>query len=165
MNTNELILILEDLTKSYRQLLELVRSEKKILIDANILQMNECQFQKEIILQKINQSDLKRQSFAREICHELKINADEPRLLDIAKHLEGQVSDKLRSQHAALELIIKRLSEINFQNAQIAQLALKNVNGALNNLKETYMGRKTYQNKGQIQNGSDRSGHLVSREA
>jgi hypothetical protein len=35
----------------------------------------------------------------------------------------------------------------------------------LDSLKDTFMGQKTYQNKGKYQQGADRSGHLVSKEA
>jgi hypothetical protein len=54
MNTERLILNLEELTKHYRLLLELVRKEKQVLIDANTEQINEVNFQKEILITKIN---------------------------------------------------------------------------------------------------------------
>jgi FlgN protein len=165
MRTNELIQHLEDMTKNYRLLLELVRSEKQILIDAVPEKIDQCLNQKESLLSFISEQDVVRQTLARQISHELGLNADEPRLLEIAKHLKNPESDKLRSQHAALELIIKRLMLINAENAHVAQLALKNVTMALDNLKETFMGQKTYQKKGHMQNGTDRSGNLVSREA
>lgn len=165
MKTNELIQNLEDMTKNYRLLLELIRSEKQILIDAIPEKIDECLGKKEKLLTSISEQDAIRQNLARQISHELGLNADEPRLLEIAKHLKNSEADKLRSQHAALELIIKRLMMINSENAQVAQMALKNVTMALDNLKETLMGQKTYQKKGHFQSGHDRSGNLVSREA
>lgn len=165
MDVNGMILLLEDMTKNYRFLLELVRKEKQVLIDARTDEMNASQLQKEILLQKISEQDLNRQIMAREISRKLGLNSDEPRLLEIAKHIDSIQGNKLRSQHAALELILKRLSEINKENASIAEMALKNVTFALDNLKETFMGQKTYQKKGRIQNGNDRSGHLISKEA
>ena len=43
--------------------------------------------------------------------------------------------------------------------------ALKNIDTAMNGFKDTLMGQKTYQNKGKYQQGPDKSGHLVSKEA
>jgi hypothetical protein len=165
MNTDRLILNLEDLTKHYRLLLELVRKEKQILIEAKADQIDEINFQKEILISKINELNHFRIDHVLELASALNIPAGEARLLNLSRHIGGAQGDKLRSQHAALELIIKRLSEINKENAFYAESALKNVASALDSLKETFMGQKTYQNKGKYQQTGEKSGHLVSKEA
>lgn len=165
MNTERLISNLEELTKQYRQLLDLVRKEKQILIDANTDLINESNFQKEVLLSKISDLDALRINHADELARLLNLSQDNARLLTIAKYVSGPAGDKLRSQHAALEMILKRLAELNRENATYADSALKNVGNALNSLKETLMGQKTYQNKGKYQQNGDKSGHLVSKEA
>jgi FlgN protein len=165
MTTDRLILNLEELTKNYRQLLDLVRKEKQLLIDANTDAINESNLQKEILLIKIQELDAFRIAYASELADQLNIPKAEARLLNIAIHLGGAHGDKLRSQHAALEMILKRLSEINKENAFFAETALQTVGKALDSLKETLTGQKTYQNKGKYQQGADKSGHLVSKEA
>jgi flagellar biosynthesis/type III secretory pathway chaperone len=149
MDTQELIQILEVMTKNYRQLLELVRKEKEILIKAQPEAIQECQNQKEILIKEISELDTKRLEVVQRIARDLNLANDEIRLLEIAKRIPVVLGDKLRSQHAALDLLLKRLSEINKQNEAVAEMALANVNFALNNIKETLMGQKTYQNKGQ----------------
>ena len=44
-------------------------------------------------------------------------------------------------------------------------MALRNVNGALDSLKETIIGKKTYQNKGKYQTPAEQAGHLIRKEA
>lgn len=163
MNTERLISNLEDLTKQYRLLLDLVRKEKQILIDANIEAINECNFQKEILINKIQELDALRATHAIELAQQLNLSQEEARLLNIARSLGGAHGDKLRSQHAALEIILKRLAEINKENAAYADTALRSVNGALDNIKETLIGPQNYK-KDKYQK-SAKPNHLVSKEA
>lgn len=166
MTTERLISNLEDLTKNYRQLLDLVRKEKQLLIDANTDLINECNLQKEILLNKIQELDVLRLNYANKVAENLNIPLADARLLNIANHIGGAHGDKLRSQHSALEMILKRLAELNKENAIYAEAALQSVGKALDSLKDTLMGgQKTYQNKGKYQQGADKSGHLVSKEA
>lgn len=165
MNTERLIANLEELTKQYRLLLDLVRKEKQILIDAQIDLINDCNFQKEVLINKIQELDALRSNHAGELAQQLNIPNEEARLLNIARHVGGIQGDKLRSQHAALEIILKRLAELNKENADYAESALRNVGGALDNIKDSITGQKTYQNKGKYQQGGDTSGHFVSKEA
>lgn len=163
--SQKLISNLEDMIKQYRLLLDLVRKEKDILIAANIDEINDLNTQKETIILKIKALDTYRISCVEEIAQILTLPSESLRLLEISQRLGGINGDKLRTQHAALELIIKRLTEINKINAECANQALKNINGAMDNLKETITGKTTYQNKGKYQKSSDQAGHLVSKEA
>lgn len=163
MNTEKLISNLEDLTKQYRLLLDLVRKEKQILIDADTDLINESNFQKEILLNKIYELDALRIQSALEVAQKLNISSDEARLLNLARQIGGAHGDKLRSQHAALEMILKRLAEINKENAIYADSALRNVTGALNSIKESLIGPQNYK-KDKYQKSAKPS-HLVSKEA
>jgi flagellar biosynthesis/type III secretory pathway chaperone len=165
MMTEKLISNLEELTKNYRQLLDLVRKEKQLLIDAKTDFINDSNLQKEILLNKIQELDALRINYASEVAEKLNISKSDVRLLNIANHLGGSYGDKLRSQHAALEMLLKRVSEINKDNATYAEAAVQTVGKALESIRETLMGQKTYQNKGKYQQGADKSGHLVSKEA
>lgn len=156
---------LEELTKQYRLLLDCVRKEKEFLIQANIEKLNENNFTKEQILAKIKNLDTHRITCATEFAQALGANHVEPRLLDMAQKAGGAEGDKLRSIHSSLELLTKRLVEINRENETYAQSALSTVNSAMDNIKDSLMGQKTYQKKGNYQPGYDKSGHLVSREA
>lgn len=160
-----LISNLENLTKQYRLLLDLVRKEKQVLIDAQVDSINELNAQKEDLIFKINELDTVRNRYVFDLAHMLQIKSEEARLLVLAQKIGGPEGDRLRVQHATLDLVINRLRVINSENAFYAESALKNINFALDNLKETLMGKKTYQKKGKYQQGADASGHLVSKEA
>lgn len=164
-NFEKLISNLEEMTKQYRLLLDCVRKEKELLIQSDIEKLNESNALKEQILSKIKNIENLRISCASELALNVGANHEEPRLLEIAQKMGGAEGDRLRSIHSTLELLIKRLVDINQDNATYAESALHVVNSAMDNIKESFMGQKTYQKKGNYQQGYDKSGHLVSKEA
>lgn len=162
---DKLLSNLEDITKQYRLLLDCVRKEKEYLIQNNIEKLQENNELKEQLILKIASLDNLRVGFASELAKFVGANVNEPRLLELAQRMGGAEGDRLRTIHSALELLTKRLVEINRENATYANSALNTVASAMSNIKETIMGKSTYQKKGTYQPSSDKSGHLVSREA
>jgi hypothetical protein len=157
---------LEEMTKLYRTLLDSVRKEKEFLINTDIEKLNENNVQKEQALYKIRSLDGLRMNYASELAQLVGADHREPRLLEIAQKIGGAEGDRLRTFHSALEMLTKRTMELNKENAVYAESALKNVNAAMQNIKDTFMGsQKTYQKKGTYQQGADKSGHLMRREA
>lgn len=157
---------LDDLTKSYRSLLELVRKEKEILLKADREALDENNRLKEDMLFKLRSHDALRSRYASELASQVGADHENPRLLEIAQKMgPGAHSDRLRTQHATLDLVIRRITEINKENEEYAQSALKNLGGALNDIKGTLSGKKTYSGKGQYKAGPEQSGHFVSKEA
>lgn len=156
---------LEEITRQYRMLLDCVRKEKECLIRTDIEKLNEINLQKEQLLLHTRELDSERILLAAELARHVGANAQEPRLLELAQKLAGAEGDRLRNIHSALELLSKRLVEINRENATYAESALNTVNAAMENIKETIMGQKTYQKKGTYRQGQDKSGHFVSKEA
>lgn len=155
---------LDELTKNYRQLLDVVRSEKELLRESNIEKLNAVNTNKEQLITQIKSLDALRGNYATELAHYLGADTTQPRLLELAIKMNGSEGEKLRTMHSTLELLLKRLVEINRENADSAQRALYNVNKTLESFKENLSGPKTYTRQ-QIKSGSDSSGRLVSREA
>ena len=156
---------LDEMTKQYRLLLDCVRKEKEFLLQTKIAELDANNILKEQLLMSIRATDALRVSYASELAKILGIDFVEPRLLEIAKQMGGAEGDRLRGIHSTLELITKRVVDLNNENATYAESALFTVNSAMNNVKDSLMGQKTYQKKGTYQKGYDKSGHLVSKEA
>ena len=108
---------LEELTKIYRSLLDIVRKEKDILIRADRDQLDESNKQKEEILFKLRAQDSLRARYAMDLATMVGADVENPRLLELAQKLAGTpAADRLRTQHAALDILIKRITEINRDN-------------------------------------------------
>ncbi len=156
---------LEDLTKLYRSLLDMVRKEKEVYIKADLNDLHEINQGKETLLMKIKMVDTLRTKHAQELATILMADAENPRLLELAKRVGGEQGDRLRSLHSALDILLKRLTDINKENEEYAQRALATLSGAMNNIKETLAPKKTYAKQGQLKSGHEVSGNFVKKEA
>lgn len=159
-----LVAVLEEQIKVYRHLLEVVRKEKDILISAHLDDLNENNKAKEAMLLKIRSLETTRLTTAAQLGAALNLNAEQPRLLEIAKYLADGPADKMRNIHSVLELLLRRVQEYNRGNEILVQSALTNITGAMNAIKGTLDDKSTYKKKGEVE-GHTASGQLVSREA
>ena len=159
----DLVDVLEDEIKVYRTLLDTVRREKEVLISAKIDDLNDNNKIKEALLGKIKSLDRLREKCARELATAVGSNAETPRLLDIAFKVSEPYSSKLRSIHSTLELLIKRIKEINEANEQLIHNSLKAVNGALGAIKDTLQPKSTYAASGDLKR-TEASGRFVSKD-
>ena len=165
MSVSSLIQNLEEQVKVYRHLLEVVRKEKDILISANLDDLNENNRTKEAMLLKIRALEIERIKLASGVCESIGLTQEEPRLLEIARLVDGEPADRLRSIHSVLELLLRRVQEYNQQNETLVQAALANVTGAMNSIRGTLQEKSTYQRKGEVASQPTAAGQLVSKEA
>lgn len=162
---HKLVSNLEDLTRIYRTLLDLLRKEKDLLIASDLEALNESNRTKEACLHKLRAMDSARERYAREMAALLGTETRAPRLLELAQRLDGPAGDRLRSIHSTLELLVRRVQEINKDNEQYAKTALSTLSGAMGEVKETLAPKKTYDRKGQMAHGPDQAGNFARKEA
>jgi flagellar biosynthesis/type III secretory pathway chaperone len=161
----ELVSCLEDLVKIYRSLLEVVRREKEILVESRLDELNENNKTKDALLVRIRTLENSRTKLARDLAVLTSSDVDQPRLLEIAANLPVDRGDRLRNMHSVLELLIRRVSEVNKQNEELVQSALRSITGAMEAIKEGLQPASTYEKKGSMASGKTEGGALVSREA
>ncbi len=163
---NKLVQNLEELTKLYRQLLDVVRKEKEYLVAADIENLDLINGEKEQLLAKIRSQDAARDRYAKEFANQIGGDAQNPRLIDFAKILTGTDAEKrLRTLHSMLEMVVGRVTTLNKENETYAKSALSFLHGAMANVKDTLGGKKTYARKGQMEYGPHKAGNFIKREA
>lgn len=155
--------VLDDEVKVYRSLLDIVRKEKEVLIAANIDELNENNRAKESHILKIRALERIREKAARDLAVAVGSQSESPRLLEIASKMVEPFSGKLRSIHSTLELLIRRIKDLNDSNEELVKATLKTVNGALGAIKNTLQPSATYASSGDIKK-NDVAGHFVSKE-
>lgn len=156
---------LEELIKLYRVLLDTVRKEKEYLIAADGEKIAELNQSKENLLHKVRTQENIRLRYAKEAAAEVGADPEAPRLLEIAQKYGGVEGDRLRHIHSTLDLLLKRLSEINKENQQYAEKGLNTLTGALEEVKDTLTGKAGYGKSASKERGPEKTGNLVSREA
>lgn len=156
--------VLEDEIRVYRSLLDLVRREKDILIAAKISELEDNNKAKEAFILKIKALEKLRERHARELAQKIGAPHELPRLLEIAVRLPDQEATKLRAIHSTLDILIKRIKEINSSNEELIQSSLQMVNGALGAIKDTLQPKPTYAPSGDMKKKEVVSGHFVSKD-
>jgi len=154
---------IEEMIKSYRYLLDVVRKEKDILISADLDLLNENNRLKESLLLKLRKLELTRQESAVSIAKEQSLPIDDVKLLDLVKYFDGTEGDKLRNYHSVLKLLLKRIQSFNTQNESLVKSALCNITGAIGSIKDTITTKPIYEKKGEVK-AMKESGHLVNRQ-
>lgn len=158
---------LENLTKVYRTLLDVVRKEKEILVASKLEELTENNKVKDTVLVRIRSLENTRMKCARDLAQALGADVENPRLLDIATYANAQWQDRLRNMHAVLDLLVRRVSEVNKGNEELVQAALTNITGAMNEIRDGMKPKATYARQGQIAQPAPGAtgGRLVSKEA
>lgn len=161
---SELVANLEDLVKIYRSLLEVVRKEKEILVESRLDELNENNKAKDTLLVRIRSLENGRTKLARDLAVLTSSDVDQPRLLELASNLPKEQGDRLRNMHSVLDLLVRRVSEVNKANEELVQSALRSITGAMEAIKDGLAPQVTYGQSGSM-SGKPEGGALVSREA
>lgn len=164
----DLVECLENLVKVYRNLLEVVRREKEILVASKLDDLNENNKSKDAMLVRIRSLENQRTKCARDLAQAVGVDIEQPRLLEIANNAPANWADRLRNLHSVLDLLVRRVAEVNKQNEELVQAALNNISGAMDAIRDGLKPRSNvYGPRGNI--GASAKGEilpqLVSKEA
>lgn len=160
----EMVSCLDDLVRIYRSLLEVVRREREILSESRLDELNDNNKTKDALLVRVRTLENSRSKLARDLAAATSTNVDQPRLLEIAANLPIEQGNKLRNMHSVLELLIRRVSEVNKQNEELVQAALRTITGAMAAIKDGLQPATTYEKKGAMTAGKSGDGAFVSRD-
>lgn len=161
----KLVMNLDEMTKSYRGLLDLVRKEKEFLLASDVAKLGENNQIKESLLFKVRALDAARERYAQDLAGQLGADVTRPRLLELAQKMAGtDRADELRKIHSTLELLVNRAVELNRENEIYAETALKTVSGSIDEIKDSLAGKGTYEKKGKLAYGPEKTGNFVRRE-
>ncbi len=155
-----------ELSELYSKILTLLKEEKKHLISSNIEDILNSNSEKEQLLKKIAGVEGLRLGFAASLARDLNIVNPTPRLMEIADALKGSSEERtLRSHYHILSELMVQVQDLNQENETLAHAALRNIGGAMENIKDTLTGKKTYHKTGQYKAGPEKSGNFISKEA
>ena len=168
MNDNDLFHklaeALETELKVYQHLTDVCRQEKEALIAVHNEEIRKTAHAKEALFQKIHQIDAERDLLARELCRQLGLKPEPPRLKELVQKAQGTLGARLTALQTGLELEIQKIQELNTMNGRLIEAALENVRGALGSIRGTLAEKPVYKKEGRVETKT-LSGQFVSREA
>ncbi len=165
-NYQDLVESLDKLVTVYRHLLEIVRKENEVLMNAQLAEVPQLNEAKEKLVHKVRQLDHQWQLSAEEIAKTLKLDNMQPTLLELSLHFQNEQKLKLEQLHSVLNMLVNRISEINKNNEVLVKSALSHITGAMDSITNTLNEHPTYKNSGNMEpKNKDAQGRLVYKEA
>ena len=160
----EVVAVLENLIKNYRSLLDVVRKERDLLIMGKLDDLVENNKIKDGLIVRLRSLENHRMKCSRDLAHLIGVDANPPRLLDLATRCLVEYEDTFRQLHSTLEFIIKRVADLNKKNEDLVQSALSSITGSMESIRSNFQFKPVYARDGAFHGGSA-GGNLVEKEA
>lgn len=168
----ELLNVLQKLTGLHKELLEVVRSERQSLVDADLKSLQESVFRKEALIETIRLAESRRAQLVEKIAFDIgwRKPAAELPLSKIIVHVQGdepRLAEQLRSALNALKVMVERIQEQNGGNRELVARSLRHIESMKRNvLGDAAPAQATYTQQG-TKAGVSNAGpsRLISREA
>lgn len=157
---------LDKLIQVYKNLLNVVEKENHSLLEVGVSEIPKINRVKEQLVNRVKKLETQWQKSASALAIEIGIKEDQPSLLEIAGHIDGEPGETLAQRRNTLSELLNEVSEINKMNARLVMSALSHVNGAMNSITNTLNENPTYKMSGNMEPvNKDAQGRLMSREA
>lgn len=158
--------VLYRLVGHHRRLLELVRHEKTVLVDADLHKIREATHAKEVMISEIRQAEGIRLKLVGTLVVEHRRPAGEltlPNIIVLYQGEQPEVAAQLSSVFNTLKILIQRITEQNQENQQLVEQSLKHIR----NMKDNAIGEadpysKTYSKTGTTVNRGE--SRLISQK-
>ncbi len=164
---SDLLKILQKQLAHYRQLSDLLRTEREAVAEAKLSVIQDCVFAKESAIDGIRQREHERLRILGELAFELKIPIKNLNLNQLVLEVQGRfpkLSEQLRSVQVALQLMVQKAHDQNLYNKGLLEKSLMHFHQMKRNvLGEAEEKSQTYSSTGQ-QRSPGQGARLLSKE-
>jgi flagellar biosynthesis/type III secretory pathway chaperone len=154
--------ILHKLTGLHRQLLEVVRAEREVLVQADIKEIENITRAKQALIEEIHQVEGQRLKHTAELAIQWKRPYRDLTLPNIVIAIQGddpKSAESFRSVYNTLTILIQRISDQNSDNKALIECSLEHVH----QMKKNVLGSATEKANLYNQQGQPANKHLSSR--
>jgi flagellar biosynthesis/type III secretory pathway chaperone len=152
----------------HRQLLELIRAERTALEQADVKEIQDVSYSKEVTIHAIQQAEMERIRHLAALSAETKTNlTDLPlsRFVELVQKYNLKTADQFRSVQNTLKILIDRVQEQNTENRLFVEKSLEHIAVMKRNvLGEANPKNDTYTQKGK-KSDLAASARILSKEA
>lgn len=129
-----LISVLEEETKAYKELLELSMKKTPIIVSGDLAGLQKITDEEQSIVAKVNRLDGKREEVTKDIANVLNKDVTKLKLVDIIQMLSQRPVEQkqLAAVHDTLREIVGQMTRVNEQNRELIQSSLEMVEFDLN---------------------------------
>ena len=158
---------LQKLLGLHRQLLDLIRAERMALEQANIKEIQDITYSKEVVIHAVREAELERIREMSSLAARWKLPLVDMSLRKFIELIQGRdlpSAEKLRNVQNALKVLLDRIQEQNHQNGLLVQKSLEHVSVMKRNVLGEARGKNdTYTQRGRKSDFSA-GARLLSKE-
>lgn len=152
----------------HRELLENLRREHSALLNADLREIQEITYAKEIVLATLGQVERDRVAQMQKLRDGRLLKVAPQSVTEVVLAVQGEhvaSAEGLRSTSQALRILIERIAKLNQENAILAKNSLEHIERMKANvLGEAQKKAETYTERGATQASSTRDARLLSAE-
>jgi len=127
--------VIDILTKEhvyYKDLAELAKSKKNIIVEGKVSELDKIVKLEQNMIFNIGQLERKREEEVSKLCKTLDINSDQVTISDLAKVLRPEMKDKLEDIQNKLKETFSELKAVNDVNGQLIEQSLEYIDYSIN---------------------------------
>lgn len=119
----------------YRQLVDLLRTEREHVVAVRMKEIRECTYAKEALLDEIQREEFRRQRWTKEAAIFLSLPESDVTMEVVAKRIgEPEQFEPLISLRQTLLHLVKKARDLNQDNQRLVQAALKDAQALKRNI-------------------------------
>lgn len=116
----------------YKDLVELSKSKKKIIIEGKVAELDKIVKLEQNMIFNIGQLERKREEEVSKLCKALNINCDQATISDLAKLLRPELKNGLEDIQNKLKETFSELKALNDVNGQLIEQSLEYIDYSIN---------------------------------
>lgn len=159
----ELKVVLEQEIALLDSLLEVMQSEREMLVRFQPNQLLEHNKRKELLILQHSYLEKNRAEISAQLAAEMKFDGAEPFLREIAEFIGGELGQSLTDLRSKLNALVDSITELNIINKKLIDFSIKSVKGSVAFLKSKFFNSKTYSASGTINQEVDGLSSINSR--
>lgn len=127
----QLIEVLGQTERAYRQLLPIIEQEKQAAVGSQVEKLTSLGDEKKTVMARLANLDRRRSALLRQISKQFNIPAAELTISSLADRIMGPQADRLQSLSTSLGELVQKIRIVNEENRQVVQHCLKLIQSAL----------------------------------
>jgi flagellar biosynthesis/type III secretory pathway chaperone len=129
---NAVIDILMDEYGYYKDLVELSKSKKRIIIESKVAELDKMVKLEQNMIFNIGQLERKREEEVSKLCKALDINSAQITITDLTQVLQPELKNRLEDIQGKLKEIFTELKTVNDINGQLIEQSLEYIDYSIN---------------------------------
>ena len=154
---NELVEILDQESRVYKELLNISKKKTNIIVEGKVGELENLVKLEQTLVLQMGRIETTREKLVNQLAGELKINASDVTISELLKHLKNGEAEKLKACQVSMTGILDELKNANELNSKLIKNSLDFINFSINMMTAIDSGTNNYGGGGQVNDHKKRN--------